>query len=91
MLTGLKTELPKYKNTDTIIVLSNAVHLLTKYFPEPNNVKFDYIRYSERNSKMWDYVIFHIALIPSEDIKAMHGYQPQQCIKLPYKAKHYVQ
>jgi tetratricopeptide (TPR) repeat protein len=65
-----KTELPKYKNTDTIIVLSNAVHLLTKYFPEPNNVKFDYIRYSERNSKMWDYVIFHIALIPSEDIKS---------------------
>ena len=64
-----KNELPKYKPTDTITVMSNAVHLLTKYFPEKSNIKFDYIRYPERNEKAWDYVIFHIALIPGEDIK----------------------
>lgn len=65
-----KNELPKYKNTDTVVVLSNAAHLLTHYFPDNKNVKVDYIRYTERNSKYWDYVIFHIALIPAEDIKS---------------------
>lgn len=64
-----KNELPKYKATDTVVVLSNAAHLLTKYFPKPQNVVIDYIRYPERNTKKWDYVIFHIALIPGEDIK----------------------
>ncbi len=64
-----KNELPKYKKTDTIIILSNAAHLLTKYFPVPENVIIDYVRYPERNTKKWDYSIFHIALIPGEDIK----------------------
>nr|MBP6315113.1 tetratricopeptide repeat protein [Chitinophagaceae bacterium] len=64
-----KNELVKYKKTDTIVVLSNAAHLLTKYFPQPENVVIDYIRYPERNTKKWDYAIFHIALIPGEDIK----------------------
>jgi tetratricopeptide (TPR) repeat protein len=65
-----KNELPKYKSTDTIMIMSNAVHLLSKYFPEPKNVKMDYIRYAERNTKKWDYLIMHIALIPAEDIKS---------------------
>lgn len=65
-----KNELPKFKSTDSVIVASNAMHLLVKYFPKPGNVKFDYVRYAERNTKKWDYVIFHIALIPSEDINS---------------------
>lgn len=64
-----KNELPKYKSSDTILVYSNAAHLLNKYFTENKNVKVDYIRYYERNMKPWDYVIFHIALIPEGDLK----------------------
>ncbi len=66
----IKNEWPKYDKKDTVIVMSNALHLLVKYFPEKQNLKLDYIRYGERNNKKWDYLIMHIALIPAEDIKS---------------------
>ncbi|HMN32494.1 MAG TPA: tetratricopeptide repeat protein [Chitinophagaceae bacterium] len=64
-----KTEAPKYKNTDTIWIMSNAAHILSNYFTDHKNILVDYIRYPERNQKKWDYLIMHIALIPLEDIK----------------------
>ena len=64
-----KNELPKYKNTDTILILSNAAHLLNHYFTENKNVIVDYVRYPERNQKKWDCLVMHIALLPLEDIK----------------------
>ncbi|MBL7766393.1 MAG: tetratricopeptide repeat protein [Chitinophagaceae bacterium] len=71
-----KHELPKYKSTDTVKIYTNAAHLLTKYFTKEKNVYIDYIRYPERNQKYWDYVIFHIALIPSEELKSKNWLPP---------------
>lgn len=65
----LKNEYPKYKTTDTILVYSNAAHILNHYFTNQKNIIVDYIRYPERNSKKWDYLIMHIALIPLEDLR----------------------
>lgn len=65
-----KYEYPKIKNKDTIRVSTNAAHILLQYFKEEKNVIIDYIRYPQRNQKIWDYCIFHIALIPLEDIKS---------------------
>ncbi len=56
------------KQNDTVLVVSNAIHILPHYFPKGSKVKFDYIRYGERNMKDWDYAIYHIALIPREDM-----------------------
>ena len=58
--------LPKEK--DSVTVVTNAVHLLPHYFPKDAKVRFDYIRYRERNQKDWDYAIYHIALIPRDDM-----------------------
>lgn len=66
----LKNELPKWKDkADTPVVVTNAVHLLPKYFPKDARVKFEYVRYYEKNNKLWDYAIFHRALIPLPDIQ----------------------
>ncbi len=66
----IKNELPKYKPTDTITIGTNAAHLLAKYFINYKNVHILYVRYKERNQKPWDYSVFHIALVPDEEIKA---------------------
>ncbi len=65
-----KNELPKLKPTDTVVIASNCAHLLLQYFKENKNVQIYYVRYPERNQKKWDYSIFHIALIPEDEIKA---------------------
>lgn len=65
-----KKELPKLKGKDTVRIYSNAAHILTHYFSDEKNIIVDYIRYPERNLKAWDYTIFHMALIPFEDIKS---------------------
>jgi len=65
-----KNELPKYKSTDTIVIVSNAFHIMKQYLGDIKNVKLDYVRYPQRNQKQWDYAIFHIALIPEEEIRA---------------------
>ncbi len=64
-----KNELPKLKPTDTVTIASNAAHLLIQYFKENKNVQILYVRFPERNRKKWDYSIYHIALIPEEEIK----------------------
>lgn len=63
-----KNEYPKIKAGDSVVVLSNAAHLLNKYFPGDKKMHIDYMRYYERNQKYWDYAVWHIALIPNEDI-----------------------
>ena len=65
-----KNELPKIKAGDSVIIASNCAHLLLQYFKENKNVKILYVRYPERNQKPWDYSIYHIALIPEDEIKA---------------------
>ncbi len=62
----IKNVLPQQK--DTVIVATNAFHILPLYFPKDAKVKFDYLRYRERNIKDWDFAIMHIALIPREDM-----------------------
>lgn len=65
-----KNILPTVKPGDTVTVASNCAHLLLQYFKENKNVHVVYIRYPERDQKMWDYSIYHIALIPDDEIKA---------------------
>ncbi len=63
-------ELQNTRPNDTIRLYSNAAHILTHYFKDNPNVLVDYIRFPERNQKKWDYALFHIALIPLEEIKS---------------------
>lgn len=62
----IKEVLPKQK--DSVTLVTNAVHLVPHYFPKDAKVRFRYIRYRERNLQDWDYAVFHIALIPREDM-----------------------
>ncbi len=66
----IKDELPKYKPTDTILVASNAMHLIAPGLKKYKNVKVDYVRYHEKDQRAWDYAIFHIALIPLDVIQS---------------------
>lgn len=63
-------ELPKYKADDTIVIASNAVHLMFPYMAGYNNVKINYVRFHERDMQDWDYAIFHIALISLPEIQS---------------------
>ncbi len=65
-----KNVLPTVKQGDTVIIASNAAHLVLQYFKDNKNVRVTYIRYPERDQKNWDYSIYHIALIPEDEIKA---------------------
>ncbi len=65
-----KNELPKYKSTDTILIVSNAIHIVKQYLGDIKNVQLDYVRFPQRDQKQWDYAIFHIALIPDDEIRA---------------------
>jgi len=65
-----KNVMPTLKPTDTVTIASNAAHLLLQYFKGVNNVHIMYVRFPERNQKNWDYSIFHIALIPDEELRA---------------------
>ncbi len=66
----IKEVIPKYKPTDTLVIGCNAAHLLSKYLVNYKNVRVDYVRFRERNQKQWDYSVFHIALVPDDEIKA---------------------
>lgn len=68
----VKNILPQHQNGDTVIVMSNALHIMQHYIPKGSRVKLDYIRYYERNQKNWDYLIMHIALIPTEDLQTQN-------------------
>lgn len=62
--------LPKLKPTDTVVIGSNCAHLVIQYVKDLKNVQVLYVRFPERNQKKWDYSIFHIALIPEQEILA---------------------
>lgn len=55
---------------DTVLVLSNAMHLIAPDLREYKNVHIDYVRYNEKDQKAWDYAIFHTALIPLDVIQS---------------------
>ncbi|RQO30470.1 hypothetical protein DBR32_12965 [Taibaiella sp. KBW10] len=59
----IKNELPKIPKTDTVIVGSNAEHILSVYFKDYPNLSVEYVRFHERSMRKWDYGIFHRALI----------------------------
>lgn len=74
-----KNELPKIKPGEKVTIASNCAHLLLQYFKNDKNVDIFYVRYPERNQKKWDYSIFHIALIPEDEIKA-HTWIPKTAL-----------
>jgi tetratricopeptide (TPR) repeat protein len=55
---------------DTVLVLSNAMHLIAPELRKYKNVHIDYVRYHEKDQKAWDYAIFHTALIPLDVIQS---------------------
>lgn len=82
-----KNELPKLDKNKKTIIYSNAAHILTHYFENEKNIVIDYIRYPERSQKDWDYVIFHIALIPTEDLKTGNWLPPSTLFKAESQGK----
>lgn len=71
----------KAKPGDTIMVVSNAVHLLKQYIGDLKNVKMDYVRHYQQNEKPWDYAIMHIALIPVQEVKKSAWLPPSTLYK----------
>lgn len=83
----IEKELPKYKATDTVVLATNAAHLMYVYMAKYKNVRVEYIRFPERDMKPWNYAIFHIALIPLEEIQAEQWLPPSTVFVANVKGK----
>lgn len=66
----IEHELPKYKPDDTVLLVSNARHLVAPTLSKYKNVRVEYARYHEKDQNAWDFAIFHIALIPLDVIQS---------------------
>lgn len=75
-------EMSKIKPGTKVTIASNCAHLLLQYFKKDTaKVNIMYVRYPQRNQKLWDYSIFHIALIPDEELKAVTWMPPTTMFK----------
>lgn len=83
----IEKELPKYKPTDTVVLATNAAHLMYVYMAKHKNVRVEYVRFPEKDMKPWDYAIFHIALIPLEEIQAEQWLPPTTVFAAKVKDK----
>ncbi|MCB0697473.1 MAG: hypothetical protein KDC07_08925, partial [Chitinophagaceae bacterium] len=83
----IEHELPNYKPEDTVVIATNSAHLLFPYMKGHNNVKITYVRFHERDQQDWDYALFHIALIPLEEIKAEQWLPPTTVYTAKVKGK----
>ncbi len=55
---------------DTVILGTNGYHLALQYFKDKYpKLRIEYVRYPEKNLKAWDYGIFHLALVPLDEIQ----------------------
>ncbi|MCB0700121.1 MAG: glycosyltransferase family 39 protein [Chitinophagales bacterium] len=75
----IKNELPKVPDGKQVLLLSNANHLTTQYLKGYDKVATDYVRYYERDARDYDYAIFHMALVPLNEIQA-ESWVPQNAI-----------
>jgi tetratricopeptide (TPR) repeat protein len=76
----LKNEYPKYAKSDTIVVASNAQHILNEYFKAHGNIKTAYVRYAERFNTPTNYAFFHRSLIPEQDLTEKHWIRDPQIV-----------
>lgn len=83
----LEHELPQYDAADTVTLATNAPHLMFPYMRGHNNVKITYVRFPERDMHDWDYSIFHIALVPLDEIQAEQWCPPSTVYKATVKDK----
>lgn len=83
----IEKELPKLGDRDSIIMATNAVHLMVPYMKAHPKVKPVYVRFHERDMQDWDYAIFHIALIPLEEIQAESWMPPTTIYTAEVKEK----
>lgn len=83
----IEKELPKYGADDTVVIATNAAHLLFPYMDGIKNVKITYVRFHERDMQDWDYALFHIALIPLEEIQAEKWLPPTTVFTASVKGK----
>ncbi len=64
-----ENEFKKLKPTDTIILAVNNLAIAKEYFKNDPRIKLKYIRFPERSMHLWDYAIFHMALVPDYRIR----------------------
>lgn len=83
----IEKELPKYKPDDTVVLATNCAHLMFPYMEGHPNVKITYVRFHERDMQDWDYALFHIALIPLEEIQAEQWLPPTTVYVAEVKGK----
>jgi Tfp pilus assembly protein PilF len=65
-----KNEYPKIKGKDSIVIATNAAHIVEQYFMDDKKVKIRYVRFYQRNESRYDYSIFHIAMIPEGNLRS---------------------
>jgi hypothetical protein len=80
----LKNELPK-AGKDTVILATNAAHIVGEYFKSNPKVKVQYVRFYQRNEAKYDYSLFHIAMIPDGNLRTGSWAKGNHVI---YKAMH---
>lgn len=83
----VENELPQLEDRDSIILATNSVHLMVPYMKAHPKVKPVYVRFYERDMQDWDYAIFHIALIPLEEIQAESWRPPTTIYTAEVKGK----
>ncbi len=64
-----KNVVAKVPHGDTIVLATNAPHIMGEYMKNEPRVKVQYARFYERHKSFYDYGLFHIALIPEEIIR----------------------
>lgn len=83
----IEEELPKYGPDDTVVLATNAAHLMFPYMEGHGNVKITYVRFHERDMQDWDYALLHIALIPLDEIQAEQWLPPSTVYTAEVKGK----
>jgi Dolichyl-phosphate-mannose-protein mannosyltransferase/ChAPs (Chs5p-Arf1p-binding proteins) len=59
-----KNVVSKLGKNDSVILATNAPHILDQYYKNEPRVKIIYVRWQQRNASKYDYSLFHIAMIP---------------------------
>jgi tetratricopeptide (TPR) repeat protein len=65
-----KQVVSKLGKADSVIVATNAPHILSEYYKNDPRVKVQYVRFYQRHEAKYDYSLFHIAMIPEDVIRS---------------------
>jgi Flp pilus assembly protein TadD len=65
-----KNIVSKLGKNDSVILATNAPHILDQYYKKEPRVKIIYVRWQQRNASKYDYSLFHIAMIPQPILRS---------------------